>query len=119
MKLHLSIPLVAVSLFAAAPAGAVVEGGSNFGAFNYPSHGCGVAPTPPPRPADMTSVREVEAYNRLVDDYNIRVRSYSECIGAYVERAEKDMERIREKADQAIEDMRRAGPQQSRAPAGR
>ena len=94
-------------LIATGPAGAAVYGGSNFGRFDYPSQDCGLPPLAPQRPADMTSVREVEAYNQRVDQYNMQVRSFSECINAYVERTEKDMQRIREKANQAIEEMRR------------
>ena len=105
---RLAAPLLAAALVAAAaPAGAVVYGGSNFGSYDYPTHNCGLPPYPPQRPYDMTSVRDVETYNRLVDQYNTQVRSFSECINAYVERAERDMQRIREKANLAIEDVRR------------
>lgn len=104
-------PLPALLLLAAAPAGAVVYGGSNFGSYNYPSHNCGLAPMLPQRPYDMTSVRDVEAYNRRVDAYNTQMRSFSECIDAYVSAADKDMQRIRDKANEAIEEMRRANQQ--------
>ena len=108
-------PLLSLSLVAAATtAGAVVYGGSNFGRFEYPAQECGLPPLAPQRPYDMTSVREVEAYNQRVDQYNMQVRSFSECINAYVERAEKDMQRIREKANQASEEMRRVNMNASR-----
>ena len=104
--IRIAAPLLCLSLLAGSAA-AAVYGGSNFGAYEYPSHDCGLPPLPPQRPYDMTSVRDVEAYNARVDRYNIQVRSFGECVSAYVERAEKDMLRIREKANQAIEDVRR------------
>jgi outer membrane murein-binding lipoprotein Lpp len=103
--------MLLLAALAAAPAGAVVYGGSNFGAYEYPSHNCGLPPMLPQRPYDMSSVRDVEAYNRQVDAYNTQMRSFSECINAYVDRTEKDMQRIREKAGEAIEEMRRANQQ--------
>ena len=102
-----AVPLLCLSLLAALPAGAAVYGGSNFGRFEYPSQDCGLPPFAPQRPYDMTSVRDVEAYNARVDQYNTQVRSFSECINAYVDRAEKDIQRIREKANEAVNDMRR------------
>ena len=108
---RLAFTLLASLLIVPAAASAVVYGGSNFGTFAYPSQDCGLPPLPPERPYDMTSVRDVEAYNRRVDQYNTQVRGFSECITAYVDRAEKDMLRIREKANQAVEEMRRVNAQ--------
>lgn len=106
------VPLLTLSLsIAAASADAAIYGGSNFGRFEYPAQNCGLPPLAPERPYDMTSVKEVDAYNLRVDRYNTEVRSFSECINGYVERTEKDLQRIREKADQAIEDMRRVNAQ--------
>lgn len=105
--LALSIAMIAVS----GAAGAVVYGGSNFGRFDYPAQDCGLPPYAPERPFDLNSVREVDAYNARVDQYNTQLRSFSECINSYVERAEKDMQRIREKANAAVEDMRRLNMQ--------
>ena len=106
-KTRAAVPLLCLTLLAAVPAGAAVYGGSNFGRFEYPGQDCGLPPFAPQRPYDMTSVRDVEAYNARVDQYNTQVRSFSECINAYVDRAEKDIQRIRERANEASNDMRR------------
>src|SRR3546814_6875691 len=83
-------------------------GGTNFGSLVYPSHDCGGAPLAPHRPADMRSVRTVEAYNREVDDYNSRLQVYAACIEAYVERARNDVERIRQRAAEASDTLNAA-----------
>ena len=99
---HSRIGLAAIIALAAwASAAAQVPGGSNFGSFAYPPHGCGGAPLLPVRPENMASVRAVEAYNREVDAYNSRIEVYSDCIRAYVARASADVERIRERAADA------------------
>src|SRR3546814_1717438 len=53
-------------------------GGTNFGSLVYPSQDFGGSPLAPHRPADMRSVRTVEAYTREVDDYNYRLERSDE-----------------------------------------
>ena len=96
----------ALAMGLAAPAGAVVTGPSNFGLFVYPSHNCGPRPVQPFRPPDFRSYTEAQDFNIRIEQYNRNLLAYSDCINAYVERTRLDSLRIRERADDAIRDVR-------------
>jgi len=87
-------------------ASAVVSSGSNMDTFEYPSPAC----SKPPKPARLfkphTNVNEweVEQYNSEIRNYNAKFEKYADCIKKYVDNAKNDMERIRQKANEAIAD---------------
>jgi hypothetical protein len=85
-------------------ASAVVTGGSNLDNFDYPSHSCS-KPEKSSRifkPHGYATPWEVEQYNSEVRNYNAKFEKYAECIKKYIDNANKDMERIREKTNEAI-----------------
>ena len=101
------IPCIAVLLisFSWNTALAVVIGGSNIAeTFDYPSHSC----TKPARstrlfkPMGIANTYEIEQYNSEVKNYNANYEKYIECIKQYIDNANRDMERIREKANEAV-----------------
>lgn len=84
---------------------AIVSGGSNISdTFDYPSHSCSKPPksTRIFKPMGIANTYEVEQYNSEVKNYNAKYEKYIECIKKYIDNANKDMERIREKATEAI-----------------
>ena len=85
-------------------ASAVVSGGSNIDSFDYPSHSCSKPQksTRVFKPHNFANPWEVEQYNSGVKTYNAKFEKYAECIKKYIDNANKDMERIREKANEAI-----------------
>lgn len=87
-------------------ASAVVSGGSNLDKFDYPSHSCSKPPksTRVFKPHSYANEWEVEHYNAEVRNYNAKFEKYADCIRNYVDNAKNDMERIREKANEAIAD---------------
>jgi hypothetical protein len=82
---------------------AMVFGGSNLGFRGYPSHDC-IKPTRPFKPYSFNSQWELDSYNTEVDLYNSQLRQYLSCIDEYVENAKNDIKRIKEKAQQAIDE---------------
>jgi hypothetical protein len=88
-------------LAASAAAAAAVTGGSNFTA-PYPDSTCGPRPVKPEEPAGRME-GAITFYNQRVGAYNEAAKKYVACISAYVENANNDMERIREKARAAME----------------
>ena len=90
------IPLFILGLFFSSNiAGAFVFGSSNLGMFGYPDHTC----TKPFKPYSFDSQYEV-------DNYNLEVQMYVDCINDYVEAARNDIDRIVEKANQAVSEAR-------------
>ncbi len=96
--------LVAISLSVPALADARVSGGSNL-AGGYANHRCH-KPTKPSKPDSFNNQWripqwELNAYNASVSNYNTKLESYNACITRYVENANNDIERIRQKAEKA------------------
>jgi hypothetical protein len=85
-------------------ASAVVSGGSNLDNFDYPSHSCSkpLRSSRVFKPHSFANSAEVEQYNAEVRNYNAKFEKYAECIKKYIDNANRDMERIREKATEAI-----------------
>ncbi|MDP2157047.1 MAG: hypothetical protein Q8K68_05000, partial [Nitrospirota bacterium] len=54
------------------------------------------------KPHSYANEWEVEKYNSEVRNYNAKFEKYADCIRKYVDNAKNDMERIREKANEAI-----------------
>lgn len=84
----------ACSTLAATPALALVFGGSNLGIFGYPDHTC----SKPYKPYSFTAQWEV-------DQFNSELTAYYSCIDEYVENAKNDIDRIIEKANEAVDDV--------------
>ncbi|MDT8376873.1 MAG: hypothetical protein RQ867_09115 [Mariprofundaceae bacterium] len=84
---------------------AAASAGSNLSA-GYPSHRCH-KPAKPPRPDSLNNRWriprwELDAYNSSVSRYNAELEIYNGCITRYVENANEDIERIRQKAGKAV-----------------
>lgn len=82
-----------------------MAGGSNL-TGSYPAHRCH-KPAEPSRPDSLNNQWrvpqwEVRAYNASVTKYNAELESYNDCIGRYVDNANKDIERIRQRAEEAV-----------------
>ncbi|WP_020591253.1 hypothetical protein [Kiloniella laminariae] len=86
---------------------ALTFGDSNFGYNNYPSHSCNKPRTKPHKPYRITQQIEIDQYNQQVSRYNQEIEEYFNCIDSYVEAAKNDMDRIRDKANEAISEARR------------
>ncbi len=80
---------------------AFVYGGTNLGFTGYPSHDC-IKPDKPYKPYSFNSQWEIDSYNSEVETYNSNLRVYSDCIDEYLENANNDIERIKQKAKEAI-----------------
>ena len=83
---------------------AMVIGPTNFGFSGYPAHSC-YKPLKPRKPYSTTEQWEVDRYNIEVDSYNSQLRIYQDCASDYVEAAQNDMKRIREKVDELLRDI--------------
>jgi len=80
----------------------LVIGGSNFGIFGYPSHECNPPYSKPYKPFSFNYQWEIDQYNSEVEIYNRELQEFLDCIDEYVNNAKNDIERIREKANEAI-----------------
>lgn len=85
--------LACLSIFIATSVSAMVFGGSNLGILGYPKHRC----YQPTKPYDLSDRYAVDRYNSDLDQY-------VGCIREYVDNARNDMERIRELANEAIDE---------------
>ena len=97
LLLSLTIPILPLN------ASAIVFGGSNLGIMGYPSHGC-YKPTKPYKPYSLDSQWEVDSYNAEVNRYNSNLRQYLSCIDEYIDSASNDIKRIKEKAQEAVDE---------------
>ena len=84
---------------------AFIVGGSNFGSYIYPYHSCGLKPTLPAKPFSFSSQDGIERYNQKIRKYNKEIKEFSKCINDYLENANLDMQRIREKSKEAVDDL--------------
>jgi len=95
--------MIVVSIITgASSASAVVFGGTNFGFGGYPDHQCSQPFGKPIKPFRFTDQYEVDAYNREVCRYNRDLDYYLDCVRTYIDNADNDVQRIREKVDDAI-----------------
>jgi hypothetical protein len=98
------ILLLVVSVTLAPCAAATVLGGSNLGLMDdYPNPKC-MKPIKPSKPYRFNSEWERDLYNEEVDSYNAERRVYVRCIERYIDNADNDIERIREKVKKVIDD---------------
>ena len=82
---------------------AMIFGGSNFSITGYPSHSC-MKPTKPYKPYSFNSQLEIDSYNTEVEFYNSELEQYLSCIDEYIENVNNDIKRIKEKAQEAIDE---------------
>lgn len=99
--MHKRIFLTIVAFLLPSLAYASVYGGTNLGYTGYPSHTC-FKPSKPIKPMSFSSQWDVDSYNSQVDHYNLQIQQYLRCIEEYVDSANNDINRIREKAQDAI-----------------
>jgi len=82
---------------------AMIFGGSNLSFTGYPPHSC-MKPTKPYKPYSFNSQWEIDSYNNEVEFYNSALQQYLSCIDEYIENANNDIKRIKEKAQEAIDE---------------
>jgi hypothetical protein len=81
--------------------------GTNFPVLaDYPGPVCVKAGELPKRPSTINNV-EVDRYNALLAKYNKIVHDYVVCINLYVRNADGDMDLIRQKSRNAVEEANR------------
>jgi len=90
-------------LFITSIALSLIYGGSNLSYYGYPSHNC-YKPNKPYKPYTFDSQWEIDAYNSEVDQYYRDMEDYRICIQTYIDNANSDIDRIREKIEEAIND---------------
>jgi hypothetical protein len=91
------------------PAGAQIIGGSNISLTQYPGPDC-TRPVPPVQPvatagdqADPSAYNfKVRKYNSDVTGYNSAIKAFNDCMRIYVENGNADMQRIKQRLDQAV-----------------
>jgi hypothetical protein len=99
-----AIGMIAVVAVAPLTAQAFVIGGSNLPMFGYPAPACTKPMSKPIKPYEFSDEGAVDEYNSEVDEYNSRLSTYTSCIREYVDNANNDIKRIREKAQEAIDE---------------
>ena len=92
--------LLAAIMLAAFTTGATA--GSNL-AEGYPDPACGERPEVPERPEKFETEEAIAEYNAKVDAYNASMERLVECVRAYVNNANADIEQIRKRSREAIE----------------
>ena len=95
----------ALAFIALGTLGPGVAAGSNL-AHGYPEHACGERPEVPERPEKFETEAAIVEYNANVDAYNASIERFFECVNQYVANAAADIERIRERAREAIDGLR-------------
>jgi len=93
----------AIVLLASATAHSFVIGGSNLYLSDYPAHKCR-KPDKPYKPYSLNDQYEVDSYNRKVRAYNRELEEYVDCLKKYADNAENDIERIKERVREAMND---------------
>jgi len=92
MKRRIILAALALTL-ASGSAWAIVIGGSNFSVMGYPDHRC-YKPSRPYGPIDQWAA----------DRYNSYMRIYRDCVIDYLDNAENDIKRIKEKMQGAVDE---------------
>ena len=91
---------------AALGAGAGAGADSNM-AEGYPEPACGERPEIPERPGNFETEEAIVEYNAKVDAYNASMERLVGCVNEYVDNAAADIERIRERARDAVDGLNR------------
>ncbi len=104
--------MIAVTLLLSATA---ASAGTNLPALaNYPGPDCTRPGAKPELPPVKTSTvqsgsvtvtntgRDVKGYNKQVAQYNADLHAYTACMNAYVANGQADMDKIRDRVNQAV-----------------
>jgi hypothetical protein len=83
---------------------AYVIGPSNLGLLGYSDHDCSRPYSKPTEPYSFSDQWQIDSYNQEVEEFNAQHESYITCINEYLEAASKDIKRIQEKVEEAIEE---------------
>ncbi len=107
---------IVIGLTMAAPAATSATAGTNFPALaDYPAPNCakpgdkplltGAAPkiVPAGGMSFNTGGKDVKDYNERVAQYNAALHDYTACMNAYVANGQADIDAIRNKINQAVE----------------
>jgi hypothetical protein len=97
---------IMLTIYLPSGAEAMVLGGSNFPMLGYPDPECTKPVDRPIRPLDLGDPEEVDFYNSQVVEYNSEVHEYIDCIRAYIDNSNNDIERIKEKIQQAVDEAK-------------
>ena len=73
----------------------------------YPVPACGERPEVPERAEKFETEEAIVEYNAKVDAYNASMERLVDCVNAYVANAAADIDRIRERAREAIDGLSR------------
>ena len=95
-----------LALIALAALGPGAAAASNL-ADGYPGPACGERPEVPERPEKFETEEAIVEYNAKVDAYNASMERLVDCVNAYVANAAADIDRIRERAREAIDGLSR------------
>lgn len=98
---RLMVMTIAVAL--AGPAGAQTPESANLPPDFYPRPACEKPPSPPPRPGNGDQ-DAIMAYNMRIKSYNARNVTFHDCIKAYVDRAQADINRIQAIVHAAVQE---------------
>ena len=96
----------ALAFIALGTLGTGAAAGSNL-AEGYPGPACGERPEVPERPEKFETEEAIVEYNAKVDAYNASMERLVDCVNAYVANAAADIDRIRERAREAIDGLSR------------
>jgi hypothetical protein len=96
-----------LAMVLATPASAQVSAGSNIGLSQYPGPDCTRPATPlAPTASDKANPdgfnSKVRQYNTAVLGYNAAIKNFNDCMNFYVANGNADMQRIKQKLDEAI-----------------
>jgi hypothetical protein len=104
--LALCIGALAQPVSTTAPQGK--DSSTNFPALaDYPSPACIKAGVLPKKPTDHRDAMAVDVYNAKLATYNAHVHDYVVCVNNYVRNADGDMDLIRKKSRDAVEEANR------------
>ena len=110
------IKVIAIGLILMAATTPPAQAGTNLPALaDYPGPGCAKPGDKPVLARDAprvvsaggmsinTGTRDVKDYNKQIAQYNAALQDYTVCMNAYVANGQADMDMIRNKVNQAVE----------------
>jgi len=95
-----------VAVVALSALGAEATAGSNL-PEGYPGLECGQVPEIPERPEKFETEEAIAEYNAKADAYNASIDRLFECVREYVSNAASDIEEIKRRSREAIEELNR------------
>ena len=89
-----------------APSAFAQVGGSNLGPAGYPSPTCPAKPSKPAPPLGHDR-QALDLYNSRVEEFNSAEDRYVSCLRDYLDKAKNDMDLIKQKTDQVVDEANR------------